>query len=44
VSQSCRAVALDSGADLVEFHFEGKTIRGRRGESLAAALTAAGER
>ena len=44
MSQSCRAVALDSGADLVEFHFEGKTIRGRRGESLAAALTAAGER
>ena len=27
MSQSCRAVALGSGADLIEFEFEGKTIR-----------------
>lgn len=32
------------GAKAVRFAFEGRTIEGRAGESLAAALTAAGER
>jgi NADPH-dependent 2,4-dienoyl-CoA reductase/sulfur reductase-like enzyme len=32
------------GADAVAFSFQGRKIRGRPGETLAAALTAAGER
>src|SRR5476651_1308122 len=38
-----RAAPLD-GDETVTFQFEGQAIQGRRGESLAAALTAAGER
>jgi len=38
-----RAAPL-GGNEAVTFQFEGRTIQGRRGESLAAALTAAGER
>ena len=41
---SCRAAGTEPGAEGVTFEFEGRPIRGRRGESLAAALTAAGER
>jgi D-hydroxyproline dehydrogenase subunit alpha len=40
---SLRAAPL-SGDEIVTFTFEEKTLQGRRGESLAAALTAAGER
>ncbi len=38
-----RAAPLD-GDEIVTFTFEGRTLQGRHGESLAAALTAAGER
>ena len=38
-----RAAPLE-GDEIVTFTFEGRTLRGRRGESLAAALTAVGER
>ena len=38
-----RAAPL-GGDETVAFQFEGRAIQGRRGESLAAALTAAGER
>jgi predicted molibdopterin-dependent oxidoreductase YjgC len=38
-----RAAPL-GGNEAVTFQFEGRTIQGRHGESLAAALTAAGER
>ena len=44
MSPSYRAVELGPDTDIVEFQFEGRAIRGRRGESLAAALTAVGER
>jgi thioredoxin reductase len=44
VTLSYRAAGTEPGTDGVEFEFEGRTIRGRRGESLAAALIAAGER
>lgn len=40
---SLRAAPL-GGGEAVAFEFEGRALRGRRGESLAAALTAAGER
>jgi NADPH-dependent 2,4-dienoyl-CoA reductase/sulfur reductase-like enzyme len=42
VTEPLRAAAL--GADSVTIDFEGRAIGGRRGETLAAALTAAGER
>jgi D-hydroxyproline dehydrogenase subunit alpha len=44
VTASYRARGTEPGSDGVEFEFEGRIIRGRRGESLAAALIAAGER
>jgi thioredoxin reductase len=40
---SLRAAPL-GGDEAVTFQFEGRPMQGRRGESLAAALTAAGER
>ena len=40
---SLRAAPLGSD-ETVAFEFEGRILQGRRGESLAAALTAAGER
>jgi NADPH-dependent 2,4-dienoyl-CoA reductase/sulfur reductase-like enzyme len=39
-----RVAATALAADAVPFRFEGREIRGRPGETLAAALTAAGER
>ena len=44
MSEPLRVAGSEPGADAVEFTFEGRKIRGRRGESLAAALMAAGER
>lgn len=41
MTDSLRAAPL--GADSVAIDFEGRALRGRRGETLAAALTAAGE-
>ena len=43
-TDSFRVAGTEPGAEGVTFTFEGRPIRGRRGESLAAALTAAGER
>ena len=43
-TDSLRVAGTEPGADAVTFKFEGRTIRGRPGESLAAALTAVGER
>jgi thioredoxin reductase len=39
-----RVAGAGLGADAVAFSFQGREIRGRSGETLAAALTAAGER
>lgn len=39
-----RISGAPTGADAVPFVFEGRTLKGHAGESLAAALTAAGER
>ena len=39
-----RGGALAAGADSIEFEFEGQRLAGRRGETLAAALAAAGVR
>ncbi len=44
MSQSLRVAGLGSDVESIDFEFEGRQIRGRRGESLAAALMAAGER
>jgi predicted molibdopterin-dependent oxidoreductase YjgC len=44
VSDGTREPGAALGPDAVAFDFEGREIRGRRGETLAAALTAAGER
>jgi thioredoxin reductase len=44
MSEPLRASGSELGADAIEFTFEGRKIRGRPGESLAAALMAAGER
>jgi NADPH-dependent 2,4-dienoyl-CoA reductase/sulfur reductase-like enzyme len=44
MSGSNRVADLGPGDDIVGFEFEGRRMSGRRGESLAAALTAAGER
>ena len=44
VTGPCRLAGTEPGAEGVSFEFEGRPIRGRRGKSLAAALTAAGER
>lgn len=44
VTGPCRLAGTEPGAEGVSFEFEGRSIRGRRGKSLAAALTAAGER
>lgn len=41
---SLRASAQPRVVDAVQFEFEGHALVGRAGESLAAALTAAGER
>src|SRR5271168_4524069 len=43
-TESFRVAGTEPGNEGVTFEFEGRPIRGRRGESLAAALTAAGER
>jgi len=43
-TDSRRVAGTEPGAEGVTFEFEGRTIRGRRGESLAAALAAVGER
>ncbi len=44
VTGSLRASGAALGNDSLAFEFEGREIRGRPGETLAAALTAAGER
>jgi NADPH-dependent 2,4-dienoyl-CoA reductase/sulfur reductase-like enzyme len=44
VTDSLRLQGVTLGADCVAFDFNGHAIRGRRGETLAAALTAASER
>jgi NADPH-dependent 2,4-dienoyl-CoA reductase/sulfur reductase-like enzyme len=44
VSDLLRAQGTALGADTVAFDFDGRKIQGRPGETLAAALTAAGER
>ncbi|MGH6929893.1 MAG: 2Fe-2S iron-sulfur cluster-binding protein, partial [Dongiaceae bacterium] len=44
MTDSLRVVGAALAADAVAFAFEGREIRGRPGETLAAALTAAGER
>jgi NADPH-dependent 2,4-dienoyl-CoA reductase/sulfur reductase-like enzyme len=44
MSEDLRVPGAALGADAVAFDFEGREIRGRAGESLAAALIAAGER
>jgi len=44
VTDSLRAADTALAAEAVAFEFEGRTILGRLGETLAAALTAAGER
>jgi NADPH-dependent 2,4-dienoyl-CoA reductase/sulfur reductase-like enzyme len=44
VSDLLRAPGTTLGTDAVAFDFDGRKLQGRRGETLAAALTAAGER
>jgi NADPH-dependent 2,4-dienoyl-CoA reductase/sulfur reductase-like enzyme len=44
VTDSLRVQGATLGTDSVAIDFHGRTIRGRPGETLAAALTAAGER
>ncbi len=44
MTDTLRVAGTAPGGEGVSFAFEGRPIRGRRGESLAAALTAAGER
>ena len=44
MTDSLRVAGAELGADALAFDFEGRRIPGRPGETLAAALTAAGER
>ncbi|HZF34837.1 MAG TPA: FAD-dependent oxidoreductase [Candidatus Angelobacter sp.] len=44
MTDSLRVGGAALGADAVVFKFQGREVRGRPGETLAAALTAAGER
>ena len=44
MTDSLRVAGAAPGVDAVAFSFQGREIRGRSGETLAAALTAAGER
>ncbi len=44
MNNSLRAAEVPPGSETVDIDFEGRRIVGRRGESLAAALMAAGER
>ena len=44
VTDSLRVQGATPGTDSVAIDFQGRAIRGRRGETVAAALTAAGER